>query len=86
MLEEDQNCRLKRIEEIYLKSNFVDCLEKFGYYAVDFPVVNNSFFYEDILKGHRVRLKRTEYSLYKSIVYNKTTCENIYPIVVSVLV
>lgn len=86
MLEEDQNCRLKRIEEIYLKSNFVDCLEKFGYYAVDFPVVNKSFFYEDILKGHRVRLKRTEYSLYKSIVYNKTTCENIYPIVVSVLV
>lgn len=86
MLGEDQNCHLKSVEEIYLKSNFVDCIEKFGYYAVDFPVVNNRFFYEDLLKEHSVVLKRTVYSLNKSIVYNKTTCENIYPIVVSVLV
>lgn len=86
MLEKDNACCLNRIEEIYLKSNFIDCIEKFGYFTVDFPVINNKFFYTDILQGHRVKLKRTEYFLYKSIVYNKITCENIYQVVISILV
>lgn len=85
VLEEDTACSLKEVDEIYLKNNFVDSIEKFGYYTVDFPVINNKFFYEDVLKDHDVVLKRTNYYIYKSIVYNKTTCQNIYPIVVSVL-
>lgn len=71
--------------EVYLKNNFIDSIERFGYYTVDFPIINNRFFYEDLMQGHRVVRKQTDVYLSKKIIYNKHTCHNFYPIITQVL-
>lgn len=71
--------------EVYLKNNFIDSIERFGYYTVDFPIINNRFFYEDLMQGHRVVRKQTNVYLSKKIIYNKHTCHNFYPIITQVL-
>ena len=71
--------------EVYLKNNFIDSIERFGYYTVDFPIINNRFFYEDLMQGHRVVRKQTDVYLSKKIIYNKRTCHNFYPIITQVL-
>ena len=71
--------------EVYLKNNFVDNIERFGYYTVDFPIIKNKFFYEDMMQGHNVVLKKTDIYLSKKIIYNKTTCHNFYPVITSIL-
>lgn len=71
--------------EVYLKNNFVDNIERFGYYTVDFPVIDNKFFYEEMMRGHNVVLKQTDIYLTKAIIYNKTTCHNFYPVITQIL-
>lgn len=56
-----------------LKQNFVDYIEQFGYYTVDFPInKGSSFLYEDILQNkEKIVLKKTSEQFYITLMYKK---------------
>ena len=67
------------------KQNFLDNIERFGYYTIDFPL-KNGFFYQELLAQRKsIALKKTTESFYFTVTYAKATCENFAALLMSTL-
>lgn len=75
----------RKLNVIELSGNFIAKIEKFGYYAIDYKIGQNEFFYSDLFTNHNVALLPTTEKLYLCILYNKKTCSSFYPLIIDTL-
>lgn len=62
--------------EIPLNQTFIDYIEKFGYYTIDFQLVNHCLLYTDLFKNHNILCKKTHLNWHVVTIYNKKVASN----------
>lgn len=67
---------------IELIPNFINYIEKFGYYTIDLPLQSDhALIYSNIFLNHNVIAKQLLDAYNICVIYNRDTCENFYPLV-----
>lgn len=69
---------------VAIEKNFVERVEKFGYFAIDLRI-NDKLFYSDLFKNKKVTLRQTPNVFYLEIIFNKKISSNFYTIISNIL-
>ena len=75
---------LKNVQEVTVKKNFIDYIEKFDCYTLDQPFNYGNFIYEDVFRGCNVCKKITNSSSIANIIYRGAAVEDFCQIISSV--
>ncbi len=62
--------------EIPLTPTFIDYIERFGYYTIDFQLIDHDFLYADLFKDHPIVCRKTQLDWHAIIVYKKKAVSN----------
>ncbi len=69
---------------IELTQNFIDYIEKFGYFTIDLPIDEHKLFYETLFADRNIVLKPTSHTFHLIMIYQNDSCHDFYPFIADI--